>query len=165
MFYFQSCEKTMTDAKSSCTNGIKQAEKDCEDAVNAAQKWLEDAAKTVVNAVKSIWGKRRRRAIGFLPLNSSGTPTSIMNSTAMRGKQTDKKERRSRSFDALTMEIEEKERLSSPSISRDQQGNYRALSTNKVTRDRYKLYMYRSNLPLNASNLCKFLFFVDQLYI
>lgn len=125
MFYIQSCEKTMADAKSSCINGIKKAEKDCEDAVNAAVKWLEDAAKTVVNAVKSIWGKRRRRAISFLPLNTSGAPNSLMNSTAMRGKQANKKEGRSRSYDALVMEIEEKERLSPPSVT--QEGEYRAL--------------------------------------
>lgn len=126
----------MADAKSSCTNGIKQAEKDCENAVNAAQKWLENAAKAALNAVKSIWGKRRRRSIGFLPSYTSGALTSIVNSTALRGKQTDK-DSRSRSYDALTMKIEEKEILSSPSITRGREGDYLASSASRVTRDRY----------------------------
>ena len=77
----------MKDAKSSCQNGIQKAEKDCEDALGAAEKWLKDAAKTVVNAVKSIWGKRRRRAIHVNDSNLSrtegwseslGEPTPVM---------------------------------------------------------------------------------------
>ena len=77
----------MKDAKSSCQNGIQKAEKDCEGALGAAEKWLKDAAKTVVNAVKSIWGKRRRRAIHVPDSNPSrtegrsgsrGEPTPVM---------------------------------------------------------------------------------------
>ncbi|XP_062579679.1 DC-STAMP domain-containing protein 2-like [Saccostrea cucullata] len=65
---FTDCAATMEKAKGECESAIGKAETACDDALKAAEEWLKKAAEKIISPFKkvaSLWGKRRKRALGI----------------------------------------------------------------------------------------------------